>query len=603
MMEILSHRGADGHGHYINEVYSLALGHRRLKVIDLTDNGRQPMCDDSGKIWITYNGEIYNYRSLRLNLEKLGYNFRSKTDTEVIIYAYKEYGEKFINLLNGDFAFAIWDERTRDLLLYRDRVGIKPLYYAFQKNIFLFASEIKALLKHPLMSNPGINYEKIPEYFGHLYIYREKTLYRDIYEVQPGYCLKLNEGKLEKKCYYDFSFDLSVRKSSHEDQIQGFCELFEDSIKIRLESDVPLGVYLSGGIDSSYMTAILKEQSSTPVHTYSLGFDYEGFNEFPYSDYAARTTRTIHNKFEISERDFVDVIDKIIWHYDEPPPQIVAVPQYYLAREAKRHITVALTGSGGDELFAGYSHYQAAIERHRTNLAISGLSCSEPSKVEYYQRSLSPELIASEFKSCTQKHVVDKLFMDHIPDYRTNISMYFIENNYPDFLSKMLYMDFKTHVIAMMNKDDKMNMAWGIEGRYPFLDYRVIQHSLSMSPELKIRNQIGKWALKHLCKKYFNNRFINREKQAFPTPAEQWFASQDTGISALDIISFCGDIRFNNKNLRLLAVEPQKLCRTGVNARRIWGVYCLGRWMNLISEFNDRGSINELREYSVKIYR
>jgi len=582
MTRSLTHRGPDGHGFHVDPDHAVALGHTRLKVIDLTENGRQPMCDDTGRIWITYNGEVYNFRELRKDLEARGCRFRSATDTEVVVYAYREYGEDFIHRLNGDFAFALWDERIRKLFLYRDRAGIRPLYYAFYKETLFFASEIKAIFEHPDAPAPEINGPRIPEYFGHLYIYGEETLYRNIFEVQPGACITFHQGTIAAGRYHEFTFDRSVRNLPLDEQVEGFKELFDDAIRIRLVSDVPLGIYLSGGIDSSYLTARLGEFAAGTVNTYSLGFDYEDFNEFPYSDVVAGKIGTTHTKFLISEHDFNTVIDDIIRHYDEPPPQIVSVPQYYLAREAKKHLTVALSGSGGDELFAGYTHYLAAWRLYRENQGQNGTGRGGADAVSAYQRGLSPALIAAEFKSCSQKHLVDRFFADDIPDYRQNIARYWEENDYPDFISKMLSMDFKTHVVAMMNKDDKMNMAWGIEGRFPYLDYRVIQFALSMSPELKIRGDVGKWVLKDLCRQYFDDGFIHREKQAFPTPAEHWLKGRDLNPAVSALLEAVPGTPFDEKNLRALLFSPRDLCDTGVPARRMWGVYCLYRWVEMM---------------------
>lgn len=580
MTDILAHRGPDGEGHYLDLPGRLALGHRRLKVIDLSEQGRQPMSDEHGKVWISYNGEIYNFPELRRELEALGCVFKSKTDTEVIVHAYRMFGQDFIHRLNGDFAFALWDSEERELFLYRDRVGVKPVYYTLQNGLLVFASEIKSILAHPAVSGE-IDYDRMPEYFAHLYIYGERTMFRNIRELQPGHRLRVKEGRITEETYFDFHFDPDIRGLSFEDQVEGFTALFDDAVKIRLMSDVPLGVYLSGGIDSSYLTARLKPLTNAPIHTFSLGFTREGFNEFPYSDEVARIVGTTHTKFEITEDDFLDVIDRIVWHYDEPVPQIVAVPQYYLAKEAKRHITVALSGSGGDELFAGYSHYLAALRLYE---ALKGGIDPGDGEAALYQKGLTPENIAAEFKSCSQKYVVDKLFTESPQDYRPNIARYFLDNGYPDFISRMLYMDYKTHVVAMMNKDDKMNMAWGIEGRFPFQDHRVVQFALSMSPELKIRGGTGKWVLKDLCKNYFDEAFIHREKQAFPTPAEYWLRSRDLASTAAGLAHDMAEVPFNRENLMKMAVDPQVLCATGVPSRRMWSVYVLQRWQKEVAE-------------------
>lgn len=581
MTDTLRHRGPDGEGYHLDATHGWAMGHRRLKVIDLSDRGRQPMSDAAGTLWITYNGEVYNFADLRATLQARGHRFQSGTDTEVILYAYKEYGRRCVDYFNGDFAFALWDGDRQELLVYRDRVGVRPLYTLFQGGVFAFASEIKALFKHPALGPPCVDREKMPEYFGHLYSFGEDTLYRNVQEVQPGWGVIYAHGRVTKERYHDFTYDPAIRRLPEDEQIEGFRTLLDDAIRIRLTSDVPLGVYLSGGLDSSYMTARLTAGSTVPVHTFSLGFDRGQFNEFAYSSVVARQFGTCHTPFLVDAEDCTRAMDAAIWHYDEPLPHLVAVPQYYLAREAKRHITVALAGSGGDELLAGYAHYQAAWacqRAHQTAPALTG-SAHDRSPADAYQRGLADRHVASEFKSCTQRYVVEQLFAGPIPDYRDQAARFYVENDYPDFLSKMLYMDFKTHVVAMMNKDDKMNMAWGVEGRFPYLDHRLIQFALSMSPELKIREGVGKWTLKRLGAAYFEPAFIHREKQAFPTPAETWLARLPADWVAERLLAFLNG-RLRADRLKPWLLNPQAFCATGNHTRRRWGMYGLARWLS-----------------------
>ena len=583
MTESLIHRGPDGSYFYTEAESGLALGHCRLKVIDLTEKGRQPMSDQAEEIWITYNGEIYNYIDLRKQLLEKGYEFSSNTDTEVIVNAYREFGEDFIHSLNGDFAFALWDKRKKALFLYRDRVGVRPLYYTYQRGIFAFASEIKSFFSHPAFSPPTLNTRKLPEYFGHLYSYGEECLFDNVIEIQPGHCISYVRGTITDHEYFNFSFDPSVRTMSHSDQVDGFKTLLDDAIQIRLNSDVPLGVYLSGGIDSSFMVARMKEKSTDPIYTYSLGFMEKHYDEFRYSDYVSQKLGTVHTKFRISGADFQDVIEKAIWHYDEPQPHLVSIPQYYLARAAQTRTTVALSGTGGDELLGGYAHYQAAVERSIRNASLKVCpSFAELQEEEKYQSQLPPELIASEFKSCNQKYIVDRLFYDSIVDYRLNLAKHFTDSPYPDFLSKMLYMDFKTHVVDMLNKDDKMNMAWGIEGRFPYLDYRLVQFALSMSPELKISKGTPKMALKQLSRSYFDESFVYRLKQAFPVPALQWLRKIGTRwLDPLKLATLDLENQIDLQQLRHLVSDPESFCRTGSPVRRIWGIYCLERWLHM----------------------
>jgi asparagine synthase (glutamine-hydrolysing) len=566
MVAVLKHRGPDASGLWTNQEHGTAIGHTRLKIIDLTNKASQPMTNSSNDLVVTYNGEIYNFADERRKLEKLGYKFNSKSDTEVVLNLYAHYGDSFVNSLNGDFALAIWDSNKRRLLLCRDRIGVKPLYFTMQKGVFIFASEIKSILKHALIS-PELDMDSMQEFFSNLFIPGERTMFKDIFELQPGFQLTYENGIATRKQYYNFRFDQGVRGAPHEEQKREFERLFIESLNSRLISDVPLGVYLSGGIDSSYMTVKLSENHSD-IHTYSLGFKDKELNEFEYSDAVAKLARTKHIRFLTSEKNFPDIVDKVIWHFDEPPPQMVSVPQYHLARKAKQQISVALLGSGGDELLAGYSHY------------LSALNCLEHKGIfakDEYQKNLPPHFIASEFKTCNQKPILDKILINK-RDSRENVAKYYLENDYPDFLSKMLYMDFKTHLVSMMNKDDKMNMAFGVEGRFPYLDHRLVNYCLSMSPELKIKNGIGKHILKKLCRRYFSKNFVYREKQAFPTPVDVWIRDNPLEWKKSKIADMG---LFNMKNLKILAKNPEILCKTGNGPRRMWSVYVLEKWLQI----------------------
>jgi len=591
MNDVLIHRGPDGGGTYVDVQNRVCLGHRRLKILDLSDRAAQPMHNSDQSVWLTYNGEIYNYKELRLQLVKRGHTFQSDSDTEVVLNAYLEYGKDFVTKLNGDFAFSIWDSRRKTLLLYRDRIGIRPLYYAERNGVFGFASEIKALFKHPGLPRPKMRQDKIFEFFAYLCVYGEPTLFDQIYELLPGHYLERKEGKSTLRKYHTFRFDPCVRRLPHAEQMRLFANLFDDALQIRLCSDVPLGLYLSGGVDSSYLAARMGHFAGGRVHSYSLGFDHGNFNEFKFSDYASRISGTQHTKFIISADDFLQVLDSSIWHNDEPSPHIVSIPQFYLAKEAKKHITVSMAGSGGDEILAGYTHYANAMNRYLENSKPNHVDSFQNNYEAAYHKQLNPELIAAEFKSCTQKYILDSLFRISVPDYRRSLAHAFLDNDYPDFVSKMLYMDFQSHVVSMMVKDDKMNMAFGVEGRFPFLDYRVVAFALSMSPELKINNSTGKWALKELSLNYYEHDFVYREKQAFPTPIESWMSQAAPSPHSYKCKNSITPDMFNKDLLDIFCSDPGKLCPSGNNGRRKWGLFCLKRWCSMVCGENEHGFI------------
>ncbi|RJO65055.1 MAG: asparagine synthase (glutamine-hydrolyzing) [Myxococcales bacterium] len=572
MTAALAHRGPDGEGFHTEPARGAALGHRRLKVIDLSERGAQPMSDETGRRWIVYNGEIYNYRELRAELERDGWRFRSQTDTEVVLLASLAYGDAFIDKLNGDFAFALWDRDTNTLSLYRDRVGVKPLYYTLQNGLFAFASEIKALLKHPDLKTAP-NEARFKAFLSNLYVCGKETLFTDIYELQPGEKLTFRNGEIRTKSYFDWRYLPDVRALPEPEQEERFVELFDDAVQARLISDVPLGVYLSGGVDSSYLTARLAAHRPKAIHTYTLGFDVGDYNEFKYSQAVADRFAARHTAFTVSAREFFDVVERVVWHYDEPMPHLVAVPQYYLAERAKPHITVALSGTGGDESFAGYTHYLAAQRLLEKSL---DLSSADPD-VAAYQGKLAPAEIAAEFKSCSQRPFVEKMIRQD-GDYRGEVARHFTASPYPDFLSSMLYMDFKTHVVHMMNKEDKINMAHGVEGRFPYLDWRVVEFALSLPPKSKLKGEITKHFLKRVAARHFPEDFLNRPKQAFPTPVERWFA-EDKSLLRLPHLRECYGDRFDFAYIDSLIAAHSLEDRR--HTRRLWGLFTLDLWLGL----------------------
>lgn len=569
MNEVLAHRGPEGHGKYISKENNVALGHTRLKIIDLSENASQPMSNADGTIWISFNGEIYNFLQQRKSLEQRGYSFHSCSDTEVALNLYIEHGKEFTKLLDGDFAIAIWDGVKKEIVLTRDRLGVRPLYYIFKTGLFSFASEIKAFFKIPHL-RPEFDPHSLKTYFSHLCTYGRKTMFKDVIELLPCETLTFNSGTIAVDTYFDFKFKPDVRKLTLNEQVEGFDSLFEQALKKRLVSDVPVGLYLSGGIDSTYIASKLPAiTKGNPIASYTLGFTNSINNEFKYSEMAAKKFNIGNTRLFADDTDLDAIVEKVIWHHDEPPPNIVSISQYCLAREAKPLITVALAGSGADEISAGYSHYVAALECYQGN---------SPFKEDCYHSSLPPGYIAQEFKSCNQKPVMDLLLDDKSYEYRDEMTPYYENNDYPDFIAKMQYFDIKTHFLATINKDDKMNMAWAVEGRFPFLDFGLVDYALSMSPECKIFEKTNKFYLKEIVSRNFNHEFAHRPKMTFSSPIENWLKqspldwNKDLKIYSIGL--------FNRSVLKKLGSNPDKLCKTGNNLRRIWGVYALEKWLD-----------------------
>ena len=354
MTDVLSYRGPDGEGFYVDK--NVGLGHRRLAIIDLSDAGKQPMCNHDGTIWITFNGEIYNFQELRRDLEGRGYRFSSSTDTEVIIHAYEEYGVDCVGFLRGMFSFAVWDVNKKQLFLVRDRVGKKPLVYYKDNDRFVFASEIKAIIEDKTIKRE-VSQEALSNYLGYGYVPAPLTIFKNIYKLLPGHCMIVdNKGNITIKQYWDLQF--KETNFSEDYYCKKTLELLEESTKIRMFSDVPLGAFLSGGVDSSAVVAMMAKNSEQPIKTFSIGFEEQEFNELPYARIIAEKFNTDHKEF-IVKPDAIKILPKLVWYYDEPFADSSALPSYYLAQLTKKHVTVSLNGDGGDENYAGYDRIKA----------------------------------------------------------------------------------------------------------------------------------------------------------------------------------------------------------------------------------------------------
>ena len=365
MTNTMFHRGPDEFGFYVNE--NLALGHRRLSIIDLKA-GRQPMSDKNGYIWIVFNGEIYNFRELRKDLEGKGYTFKTKSDTEVIIYSYEEYGLDCLKEFNGMFAFAIYDKRKKRLFLARDRLGIKPLYYTITDKEIIFASEIKAILKHPNVKKK-VNLYGISSYLSYRYVLGKETLFDGIYTLQPGYFLLCEDGKIKEKQYWELPIIPQKEDKGEEYYVRKLRELLTKSVKMRMISDVPLGAYLSGGLDSSIIVALMSDIKNEPIKTFSIGFEEEGFNEFEYARLMVERCKTNHKEILLNAEKYIELMPKLIRYKDAPLSVANEVPLYEMSKELKKDITVVLSGEGADELFGGYGRiFRSPFDYERLKL-------------------------------------------------------------------------------------------------------------------------------------------------------------------------------------------------------------------------------------------
>lgn len=544
MMETIRHRGPDGHGVY-QDAYA-CLGHRRLSIIDVA-NGHQPMTNEDESLWITYNGEIFNHAGLRPVLEQKGHRYQTHCDTEAILHAYEEYGANCVDRFRGMFAFAIWDKKQRVLFAARDRLGIKPFYYYWNGSLFVFASEIKAILEHPAVSAQFAG-ELLPEYLAFGYASGEQTLFSGIRKLMPGHRLTLDVDSrtLSLERYWDVPVTSGEDEQRSESEWVAECrQRLEETVRMRLMSDVPLGMFLSGGVDSSAIAALMKRMVSTPVQTFAVGYAEAEYSELEYARAVARTIGTDHHEVRLSMEEFFHALPKLIWHEDEPITWPSSVSLYFVSRLAARHVKVVLTGEGSDELFAGYNryrHYQfnsrwarryrilpermrAAIRQWVATSRLLSASARRKAQHTFVGRELGFESLQLDNLYCAFSASEQRsLLRSHFPPgavYRSYLNYWEAEPRCSE-LRRMLYADQKTYLVELLMKQDQMSMACSIESRVPFLDHPLVEFSTRVPDSLKIKNGTGKYILKKAVEDLLPESILYRPKMGFPTPLRQW---------------------------------------------------------------------------------
>jgi asparagine synthase (glutamine-hydrolysing) len=546
MCAAIRHRGPDDDGFYFNG--PVGLGMRRLSIIDVK-GGQQPIHNQDRTAWIVFNGEIYNYLELRAQLEKLGHTFYTNSDTEAIVHAYDQYGTDCPKHLRGMFAFAIWDERTQELFLARDRVGKKPVLYAQVNGQFVFGSEFSALLQHPDIGK-DIDFEALNQYLSFMCVPAPLTAYREIRKLEPGHSLRYRKGEITIERYWqpDFSQKLDISEQEAGEQA---IELLRDAVKVRLMSEVPLGAFLSGGIDSSAVVALMSEESSAPVKTFSIGFEEQDFSELHHARRVAEYVGADHHEF-IVRPDALEVLPILVEHYGEPYADSSAVPTYYVARETRKHVTVALNGDGGDESFAGYERYAAmrlaeryyripagirdtvirqAVEllpssetkRSRVRDVKRFVEAASLPKVERYLRWISvfdtqakQDLTTEKFRQETQTNSAAAI-----------IDPWFARANGSGIVDAALLADIMTYLPNdLLVKVDIATMANSLEARSPFLDHHVIEFAASLPEKYKLRGLTTKYLLKRVLRKLLPAQNLDRRKMGFGVPIGDWFRGE-----------------------------------------------------------------------------
>jgi asparagine synthase (glutamine-hydrolysing) len=615
MCKVIAHRGPDGAGIFIEG--PAALGHRRLSIIDLA-TGQQPMGNEDGNLQITFNGEIYNHGELRKPLEARGHIYKTHCDTESILHLYEEDEERSVSKLRGMFAFAIWDRRRKRLFCARDRLGIKPFYYALNSGRFIFASEIKALLELPDVER-RINRNGLAEFFALGYISGPETLFEGIYKLMPGNWLTVEEGQLLTRPYWSLHFPPDRNVRPVEEYVEEFRQLFTESVRLRLMSDVPLGAFLSGGLDSSAVVGVMSQLTGGQrIKTFSVGYAEGKYDELQYAREAAKHFGTDHHEVVLDRKTFFATLPKLIWHEDEPIVWPSSVSLYVVSKEAERHVKVILTGEGSDELLAGYSRYWATLWNLRLGnlfwkltpgmsqrgikrlLENPRLPAAVSKKLRhsflYWSKSLGDIYLSNLVSSFTPGELPGLLGKNDgaapgtMDPYRTAFE-YAEQEDTPDMLSKLLYIDIRTYLVELLMKQDNMSMATSVESRVPFLDHILVEAVCAMPSDAKLRGFKTKYVLRKAMEGTVPDSILKRRKRGFPTPLPPWMKQQHGAIRSILL-----DRRFNQREI----VRPdavQSLLRAHESGRqnctfKLWRLLNFELWCRIF--FDRDGSESEI---------
>lgn len=594
MLGPIEHRGPDDSGVYRSG--EVGLGHRRLKIIDL-NTGRQPLCNEDETVWIIYNGEVYNFVELRSDLIKKGHQFKSASDTEVIVHLYEEYGPECVKHLRGMFSFALWDDNTKTLLLARDRVGIKPLYYCQTPGALLFASEVKAILAEGSIA-AEIDPASLHCFLTYFYVPGDRTLFKQIRKLEPGHYMVVRNGRVTIKQYWDLIFNKVT--VSFEDTVAQLDQLLSRTVRDHMISDVPVGVLLSGGVDSSGVLSYAVENASQPIRTYTVGFDGGCTDERPYARMVAQVYGAHNHDISISAQTFWDFLPKYIWHMEEPVCEPPAVALYYVSKLASQDVTVLLSGEGGDEAFAGYQSYRNfawleklkrwmgplagtlgtlssfAVGDHESRYGKYGPLMRTSLDRYYYSHSSGPyeffnqhrsELYTADFKSGIRD--VDPL--DAVRNCFSKVSGQSV-------LDQMLYVDSKTWLPNdLLIKADKMTMANSVELRVPLLDHQVLEFAASLPPDFKLKGGNMKRILKKALAKRLPPEILNRKKAGFPVPYVKWMSDDLRPVISEMLLDeqTIGRGYFNRKTIESILATP---ATRGKYSKELFSLTILELW-------------------------
>jgi asparagine synthase (glutamine-hydrolysing) len=546
MRDVASHRGPDDAGIFVDD--HACLGHRRLSIVDLA-SGHQPLGNEDGTVQIVFNGEIYNHAAIREQLEASGHRYRTRCDTETIVHAYEQWGDGCVDHLRGMFAFAMWDAPRRRLLLARDRLGIKPLYWTLTNGRLLFGSEIKSILASGLVRAEA-NEQALPELLGTRYLSGTETLFKGIHRLLPGHTLVFEDGRVVIRSYWDVPVGRELpglANLSERQIVERFRELLEESVRIRLMADVPLGMFLSGGLDSSAIAALMAGMIDRPLKTFSVAFKQRAYSELDYARQVATAIKAESHEIVIDDQDFFGALPRLIWHEDEPIAHPSSVPLYFVSALARQHVKVVLTGEGSDELLAGYGKYPRAVANWRAG----GVYGAIPAGVRgWIADSIVPRLPATVGRYAkrsflSMERTPEAMFFDNFaaiglrrqrgllspefaamatPEQAYGASRAYFDapNGTSTLLDRLLYADIKTYLVELLMKQDQMSMAASIESRVPFLDHKLVEFAAALPPRMKLRGLTTKWILREAVKNILPAEILTRPKMGFPVPFAMW---------------------------------------------------------------------------------
>ena len=599
----IAHRGPDDDGFFVDENVGLAM--RRLSIIDVK-TGHQPLANETKDVWIVFNGEIYNHRQLRTKLEAKGHRYRTQSDTETVVHLYEEFGRDCVKHLRGMFAFVIWDQRDRTLFAARDRLGIKPFYYRWDGTTFVFASEIKSILAYPAV-RAEFNRGTLGEYLAFGYITGPETMFQGIQKLMPGHTLQVKEnGGLAVERYWELAVpaDSDPRPSSF--YVQSYRQLLESAVSSHLMSDVPLGVFLSGGLDSSAVAALTTKIRGDQIDTFAVGYGEEAYSELPFARQVAEHIHSKHHEVRLSREQFFGSLPKLIWHEDEPIVWPSSVALYFVARLAREHVTVVLTGEGSDETLAGYTRYPWTLLNARLDRAYRAVTPASLRRLVTRGLQAAPlgaglhrklehtflmrhgdswpsfyfDNFYSAFSATDQGELLTPQAAEAAGDaYAGCMSMW--ERSSGDLLHRLLYCDINSYLIELLMKQDQMSMAASVESRVPFLDHELVEFTASIPAQYETQGMAGKMILKRAVEDVLPKSIVYRHKMGFPTPWAYWLA----GPQLDDLERLLLEPRTTERNLFRPAVIKRLFAEHRHQRRdhgnRIWRLLNLETWLRV----------------------